>query len=327
MITPASARARNQAEFCVLRSSRGTETRSSRSALGRAQQAAIASAPCLPGLPEARRSSISFLPANSDRLAAACVNSLQAKLRLLRRAEAPHDLLHHVGLHVAEQQLLLGFLRQHLRVVEAHIARQLHGALRHVIGALAVVQAKADAVAQLELAHAARPGQRKDFLQACFFGELQHGVRLLRVIDDLGIGSGLDIALEIERDAARGARHVNRAERHLRRAAQPEAAAREREAKNGDEDSHQTTRLTSRPGTTTTFFTLWPATKRCTFGLASARPSIAARSAAFGTRIEPRSLPFTCTTSSTSSCSSAAASGSGHGARITSSPKPSSRHR
>src|SRR6266478_2543646 len=79
MITPASASARNQAEFCVPRSSRGSETRSSSSALGRAQQAAIASAPCVPGLPEARRSSISFLAANSDRLAAASLSLFAAR--------------------------------------------------------------------------------------------------------------------------------------------------------------------------------------------------------------------------------------------------------
>src|SRR5207302_1606397 len=236
-------------------------------------------------------------------------------------------LLHHVGLHVAIQQLLLGFLGQHLRVVEGHVTRQLHGALRHIIGALAVVQAKADAVAQLELAHAARPGQRKDFLLACFFGELQHGVGLLGVIDDLGIGSCLDIALEIERDAARGARHVNRAERHLRRAAQPKAAAREREAKNGDEDSHPSTTLMSRPGTT--MMRLMILLPICFFTNSSdfTIVSSARWSADFGTRTMPRLTPFTCTTSSTSSCSSACLSASGHGARITSSPKPSSRHR
>src|SRR5882762_8829382 len=52
----------------------------------------LASAPGVPGLPEARRSSISFLPANSDRLAAACVNSLQSKLRFgssTTRSEKP----------------------------------------------------------------------------------------------------------------------------------------------------------------------------------------------------------------------------------------------
>src|SRR5438105_7224153 len=230
---------------------------------------------------------------------------LHARLRLLRRAQAPHDLLHHVGLHVAEQQLLLGFLRQHLRVVEGHVARELHGALRHIIGALAVVQAKADAVAQLELAHAARPGQRKDFLLACFFGELQHGVGLLGVIYDLGIGPGLDIALEIERDAARGARHVNRAERHLRGAAQPEAAAREREAKKRDEDSHPSTTLMSRPGTT--MMRLMILLPICFFTNSSdfTIVSSARWSADFGTRTMPRLTPFTCTTSSTSSCSSA----------------------
>jgi hypothetical protein len=58
-----------------------------------------------------------------------------------------------------------------------------------------------------------------------------------------------------------------------------------------------------------------------------ASSSIAFLSAAFGTRMEPRSFPFTCTTSSTSSCSSAAASGCGHGATMTSSPKPHCCHR
>src|SRR5881396_397138 len=42
---------------------------------------AIATAPCKPGFPAARRSSTSFFSANSDRLAAACVNSLQSKPR------------------------------------------------------------------------------------------------------------------------------------------------------------------------------------------------------------------------------------------------------
>ena len=38
--------------------------------------------------------------------------------------DAAQDLLHHVDLHVAEEQLLLGFLREHLGVVEGDVARQ-----------------------------------------------------------------------------------------------------------------------------------------------------------------------------------------------------------
>src|SRR6185436_8722204 len=197
---------------------------------------------------------------------------------------------------------------------------------RHVVAALAVVHAEVHPVGEAELAHAAGAGERKDDLLARFLRQLEDGVGAARVVDHLGVGAGLEAALQVERDAALRVQDVDGLERHRRRAAQMEPAACKRQDEEGGERS-QTTRFTSRPGTTTTFFTLCPATNFCTLALARARPSMAARSAAFGTRIEPRSLPFTCTTSSISSCSSAAASGSGHGARITSSPKPSSVHR
>src|SRR3546814_8114791 len=50
---------------------------------------------------------------------------------------------------------------------------------------------------------------------------------LLRIVDHLGVGPGLDVALEIEREAAARAGDVERLEGHVRRAAQLEAAARE----------------------------------------------------------------------------------------------------
>src|SRR5688572_21313506 len=259
------------------------------------------------------------------RWASSCSARSCISARLLRGGQPPHDELHHVALHVAEQQLLLGFLGEHLGVVEGHVARELERALRHVVRAFGVVHAEADAVAQPVLAHAPGRGERQDHLLARLVAELQGGVGARRLVDHPGVGAGLDVALEVERDAAARARDVERLERHLRRAAQAKAAAREHH-QDHEEELFQTTRFTRRPGTTTTFFTFCPATNFCTLGLASARPSMAPRSAAFGTRIEPRSLPLTCTTSSTSSCSRAAGSGSGHGALSTSSPKPSSRH-
>jgi len=48
---------------------------------GRAQYSTSAFAAGAAGLPEANRSSISFLPPNSDRLPAAWANSLQSKVR------------------------------------------------------------------------------------------------------------------------------------------------------------------------------------------------------------------------------------------------------
>src|SRR5436190_12852617 len=64
---------------------------------------------------------------------------LCSRLGLLRRGQAPHQLLDHVELHVAIEPLLLGLLRQHVGVVEGNVARQLHGARRHELAALAVV--------------------------------------------------------------------------------------------------------------------------------------------------------------------------------------------
>jgi hypothetical protein len=75
-----------------------------------------------------------------------------------------------------------------------------------------------------------------------------------------------------------------------------------------------TTILTRRPGTTTTFFAGLPSMNFCAASDASARASIAARSAPTFTRMLPRCLPLTCNTSSSSSCTSAASTGSGQGA-------------
>src|SRR5439155_2916200 len=86
--------------------------------------------------------------------------------------EPAHHLLHHVALHVAEEQLLLRFLRQDLGVVVGHVARELHDAGGHVLATLAVVHAVAHPVADAKFAHPPRPGQREDDLLARLAREL-----------------------------------------------------------------------------------------------------------------------------------------------------------
>src|SRR5206468_3866799 len=70
------------------------------------------------------------------------LNALRAARRaaalLLAGRDAAHDELRHVGLHVAVEELLLGFLGEYLGVVEGHVARELDDVLRHEVAALAV---------------------------------------------------------------------------------------------------------------------------------------------------------------------------------------------
>src|SRR5690606_40340121 len=83
-------------------------------------------ATCRAGPPAARRGPALLHPGNG----------------LARGGDAPHDLLHHVGLHVAVEELLLVLLGEQLGVVERHVARDLDVARRQVLGALAVVRSE-----------------------------------------------------------------------------------------------------------------------------------------------------------------------------------------
>src|SRR5882672_6530205 len=238
----------------------------------------------------------------------------------MRRHQPPHDLLHHVGLHVAVQQRLLGFLGDDLRVVVAHVAREDDLARRQEhLQRLGIGDAEADAVAQAVFVHLAGRGERKDGLLACLVGEAEHRLSLLRVVDDARLARGGDVALELDRERCR-TRDVERLERQRRRAAQMESAAGEEgDRKDEEHEAHHTTTLTRRPGTTTTFFTGLPSAKRTTASWARAMRSISSRLADLGTRMCPRSLPLTWRTSSISSCSSADLSTTGQGA-VTRSP-------
>src|SRR6185503_9354791 len=317
----ASARARSSRSSCPARTPRGRRSRA------RAPRRAPRPRPRARSAARRRGRRRSGRGCARGATPAARRAAARSGLGLLSRGQPPHDLLHHVALHVAVEELLLRFLRQHVGVVVGYVARELERALRHVVVALAVVHAEADAVAQPKFAHPPGAGERKDLLGARLAGELEDRLGLFRVAYQLHVAAGAEVARQVERDPCGRVRYVHAAERQVGGAAQVEPAPGERPREKDDEEFSQTTRLTSRPGTTITFFTFSPATNFCTFGLESASFSIAPRSAAFGTRIEPRSLPFTCTTSSISSCSSAAGSGSGQGARRMSSPNPSSRHR
>src|SRR5581483_8198603 len=229
--------------------------------------------------------------------------------------------------HVAVELRLLGLLREDLRVVERDVARQPDRVRRDVDEPLGVGQPETHGVAQLVLAHAAGRVERQDHLLARLRGEAQHRVGLLRVVDHLGaLRLRGKVALQIEREPG-SARHVERLERQLLLAAQVEAAAAQDERERDREDApHHTTTFTRRPGTTTTLRTGCPFAWRATASCASAIFSSSSRPADLGARRWPRSLPFTCRTSSISSCSSAFASGCGQGARSTSSPRANSRH-
>src|SRR5262252_6296618 len=242
------------------------------------------------------------------------------------RDQAPHDLLHHVGLHVAEKQLLLGLLGDDLRVVEAHVAgeddlaRGEENLRRRRIG-----HAESDAIAQAELVHLARGGERQHGLVALLVGKGEHRLRLLRAVDEARLARSADVAPELDRERA-GAGDVERLERQRRLPAKLKAAPRE-ERGGGDEDgAHHTTTLTRRPGTTITFLTGLPSANLTTASCASASCSICSFVAALGARTWPRSLPFTWRTSSISSVSSAAPSTDGQGAAPTSPAYPSSPH-
>jgi hypothetical protein len=126
--------------------------------------------------------------------------------------------------------------------------------------ALAVVHAEADAVAQAELAHPPCAGERKDLLGARFAGELENRLGLLRVVHHFDVAPCAQVARQVERDSAARVGDVHAIERQVGGAAQVEPAAREAARQDEDEELFQTTRLMSRPGTTTTFFTFWPAT-------------------------------------------------------------------
>ena len=98
------------------------------------------------------------------------------------------------------------------------------------------MHAKADAVAQLVFAHPAGRSQRQDDFFPRLLREIHDGFCLLRVVNHLGPRSGLDIALQIQRDAVSRPRHVERMERQVGRAAHLEAAAGEQDGEQHGEE-------------------------------------------------------------------------------------------
>src|SRR5690348_5752024 len=225
------------------------------------------------------------------------------------RREASEDLLHHVGLHVVVQQGLLVLLRNHLRVVVGHVAGQEYFVRRHVyLRLLGIGGAESDPVTKAVFAHAARSAHREDHLLAHLLREAENGLSAFGAVHQARLARRGHVSPELDGQRI-VARNVERIERQLRVPAKLEAAGREQhEAEPGENRAHrrQTTTLTSRPGTTTTFFTRCPSVKRVTASCASASRSSSPRSADLGARMWPRSLPFTWRTSSISSCSSAA---------------------
>jgi hypothetical protein len=88
------------------------------------------------------------------------------------------------------------------------------------------VHAERNAVAQLVFTHAPGGRERQDQPVADLLAELEHRLRLFRIGDHFGVGAGLHVAPEIQRDArAAGRRQVDRLERQVGGAAQLEAAA------------------------------------------------------------------------------------------------------
>ena len=68
---------------------------------------------------------------------------------------------------------------------------------------------------------------RQDVLLAILVAERQDCLGFLRIVDHFRLRARLHVALEVERDARVGVRHIQRLEGHLGGAALAEAAARE----------------------------------------------------------------------------------------------------
>ena len=96
----------------------------------------------------------------------------------LRRLQPPHDLLDGVGLHVAQQALLLQVAREHLRLVERVGAAHHDLAGRHPVAAVLVVQAEGHALDRAGI----RAPRRRTTATALPCRRLDHG----NVEHDLG---------------------------------------------------------------------------------------------------------------------------------------------
>src|SRR5439155_6493383 len=113
--------------------------------------------------------------------------------------QAPHDLLHHVPLHVPEEQRFLGLLRKHLRVAKGHVAREEDFARRQIdLRTLRVGDAESDAVAQLVFAYPARGAEGKNDLVAQLLGKTEHGLRLARLVHNARAARRRDVALQLD---------------------------------------------------------------------------------------------------------------------------------
>src|SRR6185436_9640198 len=125
--------------------------------------------------------------------------------------------------------------------------------------------------------------------------EFEDRLRLLRVVHHGGPGAGLDVAPQVEPDAAsRG--QVDRLERQLGRAAQLKAAACEDGERDEGEEAHQTTMLIRRLGMTMTFLITRSPVYRLTRSLARTIASSSREPTDFGTANAPLFLPLTWTT-------------------------------
>src|SRR6266852_1405157 len=175
---------------------------------------------------------ITYSARNSRARCASSCSSLSAAMRLLdvgqrplRRDQAPHDLLHHVALHVPVEQRFLGFLGEDLRVAVGDVAGQQDFARRQVdLRAFGIGDAESDPIAQLIFAHPARIIEGKNDFFAQLLGEAEHGLRVARAPHNARLARHGDVAFQLDHERV-PAWDVERLERQLRLATKMETAS------------------------------------------------------------------------------------------------------
>ena len=114
-----------------------------------------------------------------------------------RCRQPPHDLLHHVGLHVAIEQRFLTLFGQHLIVVERVVALDQEITRRADVLALFVDDPIGELVFEAELAHRSAAVERQNGLAAALSVGLQHRLGVVTPVDDARLGPRAQIALEL----------------------------------------------------------------------------------------------------------------------------------
>src|SRR5437660_10866727 len=271
----------------------------------------------------------------------------------LQAREPPHDHVGEVARHVLAQDVFLVTLGEEQPLVEAVAARGgdlLRGEELPAPGR----DHEADRIGDLVLIRLIRAGHRQHAPRDTVPNDADHGgglvllARQVRAVREQRAAQALhEFALPVGRLQVRslhrvGQRHATlevkaagarerrrhdeqRPDDRRPRALRPHPALRA-PARGSASRAHQTTTLTSFPGTTITRLTGLSATNLRTLSSASAAACTAASSEFTGTLMCPRSLPFTCTTMVCMSCASAAASGSGQGSSISALVCPSASH-